>query len=332
MTDRVTFDKEPFEQLPTALILDGSLSSNAKVVYGVLRHFAGLPLGAIPGRKTLGEALGRGLNAVDRATKELFEAGWILVLPRETDHSGYASNHWHLMWDPIRSGDDVRARRWMEELRGMDLPAGWRYVPDAATWWTPGPENGATPPGPENGATPSPENAAPLAPKTGPESDLPESDRTPDGVNGRPASGRGGQMTLDGSTTAADLDRMDARPDDPQLREHWVRIKAHKGAETWHAEMKRRDVPVPQRGKGRQSPTMALASCLRPLLAAGYTPREVWDALDSIGVPNPAAQQLERELVRRRRTAGLSAAANVAWDTDDGYTPPDADRDFGAAG
>ncbi|MEQ7008446.1 hypothetical protein ABN028_19930 [Actinopolymorpha sp. B17G11] len=108
--DEVFIEKpEGFEQIPQSLYLDTTVSDGELRMYIVISHFGGRQDRAMPGRKTLAKAIGKGPGTVDARLNGLVKAGWLLITPRWRDGGkGQTSNSYQLLWHPIREADDPR--------------------------------------------------------------------------------------------------------------------------------------------------------------------------------------------------------------------------------
>lgn len=102
-----------FEQVPAALYDNTDISDGAVRLYIILSSYGGREDKAIPNKRTLANRLGKGISAVDDRLKQLRQYGWLLVTPRwkGNDKGGQGSNHYQLLWTPLRDVNDVRLRR-----------------------------------------------------------------------------------------------------------------------------------------------------------------------------------------------------------------------------
>lgn len=81
MTSTIRSDLGPYTLVPEWL-LDAEVSDRAKVLYALLGRYADDDGRAFPARRTLAKRLRCSVDSIDRATRELTDAGFLLVEPR----------------------------------------------------------------------------------------------------------------------------------------------------------------------------------------------------------------------------------------------------------
>lgn len=84
-------DTGPFAIIPE-WVLDAPISDRACRLYAILSRYADAVGYAWPSRRTLAERLGRSVDALDRAMRELVDMGMVTVAPRYTDAGDRTSN------------------------------------------------------------------------------------------------------------------------------------------------------------------------------------------------------------------------------------------------
>ena len=70
-----------FAKLPMVLISDVTLNSNAKVLWAYLKHRQGDNDFAWPSQERISEDTGISRSTISRATRDLVDAGWLIVWP-----------------------------------------------------------------------------------------------------------------------------------------------------------------------------------------------------------------------------------------------------------
>lgn len=78
------------------LLRDPHISDRGKVVYALLDDYASGERKPFPSRATLAGSLGCSLNSIDRALRELADAGWITKQTRRRPDGGCTSNEYTL--------------------------------------------------------------------------------------------------------------------------------------------------------------------------------------------------------------------------------------------
>lgn len=73
---------ERFVQIPERLLYDPAISSNAKVVWGIIRRHGDCPDNAFPSYRLISSRMPGSERSVQAWTAELEEAGWLLRVPR----------------------------------------------------------------------------------------------------------------------------------------------------------------------------------------------------------------------------------------------------------
>lgn len=135
-TSTLTIDGfTPYAQIPRwVLRSEGALSGNAVHLYGILMSYADNHTKvAFPSRQTLAEDMGRSIDTVKRAIKELEDFGAITVTRRRNKRTGnFYANHYVLAFtDPRGTGAPRR--------EGTDAPVTTPTTPTTPTSPTPSP-------------------------------------------------------------------------------------------------------------------------------------------------------------------------------------------------
>lgn len=110
-----------YDLVPTGVWQYGVTSPGAVVAYLAIRRFSTMYHGkAVVSRAALADDMGVALRTADERIDTLIEGGWLLITPlTRVNARGQASNHFHLLWDPIESADDPRLvehRRLVEQF------------------------------------------------------------------------------------------------------------------------------------------------------------------------------------------------------------------------
>lgn len=93
---RITSDTGPFAIVPE-WVLDLPVSDRAVRLYAILSRYADADGFSWPSRRTLAERLGRSVDALDRAVKELVESGALVVSARFDGAGDRTSNGYSVM-------------------------------------------------------------------------------------------------------------------------------------------------------------------------------------------------------------------------------------------
>lgn len=97
MTPRNLTGLPPFCKTPKSLVRDPAISALAKALFALLDSHEG-DRGIFPARQTLAEQMGCSTPTLDRALKELGEAGYLAVEPRRRRDGTRSSNSYRLLF------------------------------------------------------------------------------------------------------------------------------------------------------------------------------------------------------------------------------------------
>ena len=179
-----------------------------------------------------------------------------------------------------------------------------RDTPDGVTPTSPRDENGVTPMT-ERGDTGDAHGVTPVSPE-------PKDEPTTEPKNSAPQADA--QMSDD------EIRELDTLPGDPKIAKRWAELKGHAAATAWHDKLKADGVKIqnPERAWNGVR-TMVIAA-----LAAGFSRRQVWTALVTLGDPFPAQKQWDTTLRLLDQKVGN---VNDAWKGDHEPPPmPEEDR------
>lgn len=155
--DTAQYDPEPFEMIPHWLLLDSTLTANAKLIWLVLRKHRNYQTGNCwPGRARIAELCGVSLSTVKRELANLAKAGAITITPRKTAEGDSDTNLYHVHWErgglstvSTRGGVRKNPPRVRKSLRGgftedrKLIPIENKEVPQSILTMDDGPEHDA---------------------------------------------------------------------------------------------------------------------------------------------------------------------------------------------
>lgn len=105
MTADISNEWGSFVLMPTDVLLDDTITGNAKLLYLFLWHYADRATNlAHPSRKRMAEHMGMSMDTVDRAVANLREAGVLEVIPRYSEDGDRTSNGYRILRRGGRTG------------------------------------------------------------------------------------------------------------------------------------------------------------------------------------------------------------------------------------
>ena len=118
-------DTGPFAIIPEWLLADPAVSDRAVRLYALLARYADYEDGSsFPSRRTLADRLGRSVDSIDRAARDLEAAGGLIIEHRQDDAGDPTTNRWTV----VRTAPARRGRREDEETGRRGSAATGRRV------------------------------------------------------------------------------------------------------------------------------------------------------------------------------------------------------------